>query len=1177
MISTDQANQIYRSFISAWLRDQIHQQAVRPGSVRATTATVLYADLSGFTRLCNAFTHIPDGAEQLHEALTRYFTAMIDTITAHGGDVAAIAGDALNAWWPDRNDVGLARRCGQAMLTVIESLPAIVTPKGRFRLELRIGISNGPLYAALTGVPSFGLHFALFGPVIDAATMAERVALPGQIHVAAPPPSPDPPRLPEPLIDHETNLSYEHFLPPTFAKRLRFSEQAAEYRRCVPAFANFDLPKDPSDLHRLVAQVQAVVERWGGWLNEVEIGDKGAVLVILFGAPTSRGDDSSRAVGCCLELRDRRLINRAGITLGILFVGAVGSPRRRVFTAQGDDMNLAAYLMQHAETGEIRVSGRVRQDILGRYQTSTPWMIRTKTQSVQIPVARVIATSHLTNHVGSSFQRYIPSTTAPVGRTTERALLAEAVSNAVSGSSQVVLLEGESGIGKSVLGYDLIARWIDLRLDAYSGECSSGGQAVPLLAWRPILIDIFGIDESTQPATQRRRLARALAGLTGATAHNRRLLAQLLGISATSSGSLPQLSSDEAAGLIKLIVAAITRALASRPLLIMLEDVHWADELSLATAAALAEQVPSGVCLCLALTCRPIEGQIPPALIRLRRAADRLYLCLRRLHTEAIGDLIRSLLGVTNVHPDLLRQIELHTEGQPLFVREYLRVLQQHDLLQIDDDSAGLKQVIPVHVSNSAQGVIQARVDRLDEPSRTTLRAAAVIGRSFPLRLLSMIHPDEPSDDALNEYLTRLSDQQLIDLELAEPERVYRFKHGLIHEVAYNSLLFGQRRLLHTNVADWYLQAHATDLRERRAPLPVYDLVIQHLARAEEWERHADTCRLAVMQVADHNDRPVALRYIVNALKARARTAPLFDLLLTRLYLNDRAGDLINQRDDLTTLAETNQPTGDPLVTAAQAYFETRLLIAEGHYDQAAIRGTETITTLQMIESEHAEKYRAWYNWLWIAGLDGLGVAHQRLQQLDEARNLHLQALEVCSMTASETAAQTPHQLPPIGNIRMLEVRCRYNLAMIELARGTNDRAIQTYEQAITLARSISDWHGESHAQIGLAEALLRSGKSLLAQRAVERALATATAIDNRIVRALALQQMARLHAEQGHFDEAVRRIWQALAICTGSHLREIEVSVLEDVERFATIHEHTANAMASSKTPRPYAAIAGD
>ncbi len=378
-----------RPYLSHWLSARIGSAELRPGAVFTCQATVLYADLRGFTRLTAAFTTLPDGAERLHLALNECYAVLVETVAAYGGDVSAIAGDALTAWWPDQADVAIVRQCAMALLSAIDALPPLDTPAGPFRFYLRVGVGVGTVHALLAGLPHHGVHLTLLGPALLAAAAAERAAGVGQVVVAGQaattaerahfqPGEPGPP------------LQDDDFLPHALIERLRHNALIAEYRTCVPVFAGFTLPDHPRALHALVSQVQTVTRRWGGWLNEIEVGNKGAVLVLLFGGPPARGADGSRAVGCCLELRERGLITRAGITQGLLYLGTVGGAERRVYTAQGDEMNLAAHLMQHAANGEILVSGRVRHEVQGCYLTSEPILLATKGHQEGVPVARVL-------------------------------------------------------------------------------------------------------------------------------------------------------------------------------------------------------------------------------------------------------------------------------------------------------------------------------------------------------------------------------------------------------------------------------------------------------------------------------------------------------------------------------------------------------------------------------------------------------------------------------------------------------------------------------------------------------------------------------------------------------------------------------------------------------------------
>ncbi|NTV62955.1 MAG: AAA family ATPase [Oscillochloris sp.] len=1153
----DLASPFLRPFLPHWLIERIGTPALQPGLVHRCNATILYADLSGFTRLTATFAGLPDGAERLHDSLTRFFDVLIDTIIAHGGDVAAIAGDALTAWWPDRNDIEVARRCGEAMVEALNELPAISTPQGPFRLDLRIGVSAGLTYVVLAGMPSHGLHLVICGPAMDAATKAEQLAAPGTIHVdEAPHLGEEGDVITVAALEPVSTLSWEHFLPPTFAERLRYHDLVAEYRRCVPAFAAFDMPGKPEELHRLVAQAQAVVLRWGGWLNEVEVGDKGAIFVMLFGAPVARGDDPSRAVGCCLELRDRELIDRAGVTVGILFVGAVGSQQRRVYTAQGDDMNLAAHLMQAAKRGEVLVSGRVRSEILGRYQTTELTQIVTKGHSDGVSVARVISGGARVGR-GVALQRYLPDAVELIGRSEERQALEVAATRAADGNLSVILLEGESGIGKSYVLQNLAAKWMEQGYRGYSSECSSGGLGIPLLAWRPILTDLCGIDEGASLTIQRAQLDQAIQVLPQIDGPARLALARALCVAEDTSGDGTSVMSDpeDQNRLIELAVDLICVQLTVAPLLIVLEDVHWADDLSLQLAARLLQAPQPGrpFPLCLTLSHRPLDGSVPAPLTALRADLRTTRVTLGRLTSDQSAALIRALLGVSDVQPDLRQHVERQTEGQPLFIKEYLRVLQQHNLALIEDGVARLApNAIAVQVSSSAQGVIQARVDRLDEPTRLTLKSAAVIGRSFPFRMLKMIHPARPNDQELLIQLATLINLKIIDLELEDPEPVYRFKYGITHEVAYTSLLFWQRRQLHATVARQYENDYATDIATGRAAMAVYDVLISHLRRAEEWRKQTRYCRVAAEQAAQQFSNAAALRYIEQAMVATNDPTERYELLLLRVMINERIGNYVNQGDDLHTMTQLADQLEDPLRQAYVYYYQLCYLLAIGrHLTLLGMSEVIEQCLLQALQRHTSGESRRQTRLLRAGYLDTRGGAYHAQGNLEQARSLHRRALVMC-LDERAAGEASPHSTHRWLDSRTMAARCLNHLGQVALQQGHLDEAMSCFRQALSLARTTNNWSTETRARSGLSQVHLAQQNTKAAMSEANSALATSQAVGDRTGQAIALQQLAAISAAQEDYEEAKRRALHALTISANMRVRVLEAQILQDIAGFA-------------------------
>ncbi len=1141
-MNLDPARQIFPPFLPIWLRERIGTPELQPGMVCACNATILYADLSGFTQLTADFATLPDGAERLHDTLNRCYAALIETIGAYGGDVVSIAGDALMAWWPEQFDLDLGRRCGQALLAATDALPLVITPSGPFRFALRIGVSAGLVYAALVGLPSHGLHFVLSGPAVTAAAAAERESVADACLLieleAAAEPLEQPPS-PEPSVE----LSWEHFIPPSFAERLRLNELNAEYRRCVPVFASFDLPRRPEELQLLVAQVQAVVRRWGGWLNEIEVGDKGSIFVLLFGAPIARGDDTSRAVGCCLELRERELVARAGITLGWLFVGAVGSPERRVYTAQGDDMNLAAHLMQLAPPDTILVSGRVRNDVLGRYSTTELSMVVTKGHTKGVPVAKV---SQSPARAGRGNGRIggvaLPDAAMVVGRLSERRTMAATAEAASTGPATLILVEGESGIGKSCLLQELFISWCEQERAGFSAECSSGEPPAPLAAWRPILLALCKIDEGEPAYSQQRRLTLALGTQAAPLLGVAPVLAQAMGL----GGTRPELGQHQRpeyeTRLVELARALITHLAGKQPLLIILEDIHWADHASLQLAAALLSAGPPH--LCLALSHRPLDGPPPPALAELRRHPACVQITVSRLSSDESVQMIREQLGVTSVESALGQHVERHTEGQPLFIKEYLRVLRQHQLVRLDESVAKLtKPYFSVQVSNSAQGIIQARVDRLDAATRLTLRVAAVLGQTFQLRLLSTIHPAHPSAETLREQLDTLVALQIIDLEMEGPERVYRFKHGAAHEVAYRSLLFGQRRQLHSAVARWYEEFYAGEIAGGAAPA-VYDQLIRHLGQAEEWEIQAHFCYVAAHQAAHQYRVDTALRYIEQGLVFVRSTERRFDLLLLRAAVNERAGNHVSQSYDLDQLDALAAHLGTPLHHAYASYFRLRFLLVTGLDRRVTAEAPALIRQLRHLEHEDAN-VQAEAALLGAACLETYGAARATGGATAAARRILRRALSRCQQLSPVEAALLTRE--------GLTARCLDSLGADELAGGRIAVALHHHQHALDLAGATGDWSAEIRARVHIGAVYLARGDLDLAVLEGRAALTKSNAALDRAGQARALRLLAAIHAARGAFVEAERNAQLAATYCAGARARALEVQIWEDLARYAT------------------------
>jgi tetratricopeptide (TPR) repeat protein len=550
--------------------------------------------------------------------------------------------------------------------------------------------------------------------------------------------------------------------------------------------------------------------------------------------------------------------------------------------------------------------------------------------------------------------------------------------------------------------------------------------------------------------------------------------------------------------------------------------------------------------LCLVLAHRPLDGSTQAEVTMLHRHPATERVILGPLDADASNELCRRLLNVSYVEPHLAQHVIRHTEGQPLFIREYLRVLAQHSLIEITDGSAHLREGSPsVQAAYSAQGVIQARVDRLDEPTRLTLKIAAVIGRSFPLHLLAAIHPTQPDEATLRRQLDQLHLQQIIDLELGDPEPVYRFKHGITHEVAYNSLLFGQRRQLHAQIARWYAQTHAAALRSHLAPLAVYDVLIAHLRRAEEWDATVHACHEATLCALRQNSTGAALRSIEQALVLTTNADIRSTLLLLRLSIHERIGSLGSQGDTLREALDLTAHIAHPLLHTYAQVLHVVYLLTIGE-PISAIRQVRYLYRQLHGRNLPPDQVRL----LQICLIDLRGAARLQHGVPAHAARLHRIALR----KAQELLANPPPPLVPgLFALPALILRCLNNLGDALLALEQLKSALECHRQALKLAQTHSDWYAEARARQGLSAVYLAYGADNEAHTQAMRGLTTSHAIADRAGQTLALRQLAAISANRGDYAEAQRQAWHALAISTSTQARALERELLHAIAAYAT------------------------
>lgn len=593
---------------------------------------------------------------------------------------------------------------------------------------------------------------------------------------------------------------------------------------------------DPEELRDIVCAYQGaaseVIARFDGHIAQY-LGDG---LLIYFGHPVAHEDDAERAVRAGLgvvaamselnarlaENYDAHLSVRIGIHTGVVVVGEVGARERREQLALGDTPNVAARLQALAEPDTVVISERTRQLVGGSFDYEDLGEHSLK------GIGQPTRAWHITglSEAASRFEAATRGGLTPlVGRDQEIGLVIERWQMAQRGEGQVVLLSGEPGIGKSrILSevHNRLDREVSgtLRLHCSPYHVNS--------AFYPIIDNFeralkFGHKEAA--AAKLDKLEALLVEQYGCPLEDVRLIAPILSIPCQDRyGPLAMAPQQQKEETIRALVGVIEAAARRQPTLVIFEDAHWADSATLEVLELLIARV-GALPLLMIITHRP-EFQHSWSAHR-----HVSVLTLSRLSRDESGAIVTRVTEGKSLPAEVLEQIIAKTDGVPLYVEELTRsILEAGTLADAGNHYRYIGSTTRTAIPATLRDSLMARLDRV-APVKEIAQIGAAIGREFSYELLSAVAnlPKGTLDDALK----RLTDSGLAFSCGTGSETVYVFKHALVQDAAYDSLLKSRRRQLHREIAAWYE-------RERAHDLSLYLSLLAH-----HWELAEDKPRAA--------------------------------------------------------------------------------------------------------------------------------------------------------------------------------------------------------------------------------------------------------------------------------------------------------------------------------------------
>lgn len=1111
----------------------------------------LFADISGFTALAEALVAEHGrllGAEALGANLNRVYQALVDDLFAYHGEVLYFSGDAITCWL-DGDDGARAVRCALDMQATMASLGEVSVPGGSVSLSVKITVAVGWARRVVVGDPEHQLMDVLGGRLIDWLAFAESHAERGEVVVdqsaleslgdrlscretrggngsgrrcAVVDGLAHPPSRREPLARPELPLdAIRPWILPQLYDRLVVGGGLflGELRRAHPIFVRFggfefdDDPDVEAGLDAFVREVQRVLGRYDGTLLGITVGDKGAYLNAVVGAPRSHEDDAHRAVAAAVEIRDLEPHVAAtdlqvGVSVGEIYSATYGHRERRTYSVLGDPTNLSARLMSKAPAGEVYVLGDVADAVEDRFTWTDvpPLVLKGKSAPVRAR-APVIALPRPVRRV----RRYpLPI----VGRDRELAEASTYIDAARHGERRVLAVAAEPGMGKSRFVAEVLREAEANGLAVTHGQAESIGRTTSYGLWREVWRRLFGVSDDRPTHDVVRDLERVLGAVDPNLQQRTPLLAPVIGLEIPDNEFVAQFDAKLRKTSLETLLGDVLAQRASVPLVVVLEDLQWMDPLSADLLTVLVRRTADLSVLFL-LSYRREPGQPrPPQVDELPSFAE---IALAEVGPDAmralIGSTVRQTFGSDVEASDGVVELVLErAQGNPFYAEELVRYLHRISVDLTDPAAADA-----IDVPDNLNTIVLSRIDGLEERPRQALKVASVVGREFRARLLGRIHGDLGDDRDVVDHLDVSRGVQLI-VPLKADLADWQFRHSITREVAYGSLPRAVRTRLHEQTGDV--------LVSEPGGAASLDVLAHHFWHSENLDKQRTFLRLAGDAARGAYSNAIAIehyRRLAQVTEGGERAQVLLDLA----GVLELTGDWAAAEENATRARELSVTAGDAsrIGWCDVALAETAR--KRGHYDDAGdllTRAAETFTALDdqaglarvlhlqgTIAAQHNDLAgaRSWYeasrrlreqlgDRSGLAGLlSNLGVVAEYEGDYPGATEYHERALELRREIGDRWAIAVSHQ----------------NLGMIAVHEGRYADARNLFEEAMRLNVEVGDaWMvAITHHNLGNANRGL--GEHADARSHFATSLATYRAYDDRWSCAFLLEDLAVLAA----------------------------------------------------------------
>jgi len=617
----------------------------------------------------------------------------------------------------------------------------------------------------------------------------------------------------------------------------------------VTEFTSLSEPLDPEEAQVLIRPcidfITEEIHRYEGTVSELT---RNGVMA-LFGAPVAHEDDPQRALYAALGIQER-LNNYAdelrarniefethiGLNTGLVVVGRILDDLTMEYKPVGSTVDLASEMNRTAEPGSIQVAENAYRTNRDYFDFKPLGIVQVKGQKEPVNTYQLIGAREIQTRIQASLARGL---TQFVGRNKELSTLTDAFERVCSGSGQVAGIVGEAGVGKSRLLLEFKRRLAPHDHTYLEGRCIQYGGS--MASYLPILDAVrsyFDFREGEQESVAKDKMEQKITRLDENLIGILSPLHDVLSLPVDDEEYLKLDAPIKRTKIFEAIRNVLIRESQERPLVIAIEDLHWIDKTSEEFLDYLIGFLPHARILLLLLY-RPEYTH--------QWGSKSFYtgLNLDQLSSKTSAELVQSILEGGEVAPELRDVILARAAGNPLFMEEFTHsLLENGSIIKKDQEYVLSGKASGIQVPDTIQGIIAARMDRLDESLKQTLQVAAVIGRDFAFRILQAI---TGLQEGLQSYLLNLQHQEFIYEKSLFPELEYIFKHALTQEVAYNSLLLKRRKEIHERIGKAIEELYADRLEE------FYEMLAHHYSRSENLEKAYHYLSLSSVKTGSRN------------------------------------------------------------------------------------------------------------------------------------------------------------------------------------------------------------------------------------------------------------------------------------------------------------------------------------